>query len=205
MALSTRTASQSAEALSVKAQQDEMSRWGASDISSLKLRLEGARERFRDELFNPKMRLARLLEPARTEVLDLLDLIIALPSSDVNAVLSTSLDFMRSFELIIMDCAAMPPARQTPAEVDRMFIGLLEERRIHMNPSVSGWRFKRLNQVLEAVRSRAASRAGPKEPEEYVKPFTDFLTENPTVFHAVDYFAKKLTGAGYTKVGPSTY
>lgn len=37
-------------------------------------------------------------------------------------------------------------------------------------------------------------------PEEYTKPFTDFLTQNPTVFHAVDYFGKKLTDAGFQKV-----
>jgi hypothetical protein len=157
------------------------------------------------------VRFARLLEPARTEVLDLLDIIVALPSSDVNAVRSTSVDLIMELELLALDCAAMPPCRQTLAEVDRMFIERLEKRRIDMEPCVSGEAdttrrsFERLIQVLEAVRSLAASRAGLKEPEEYVKPFTDFLTENPTVFHAVDYFAHKLTGAGYTKVGPSTY
>lgn len=39
-----------------------------------------------------------------------------------------------------------------------------------------------------------------KSPEAYTKPFCDFLTENPTVFHAVDYFEKKLEKAGYKKV-----
>jgi hypothetical protein len=37
-------------------------------------------------------------------------------------------------------------------------------------------------------------------PADYTKPFCDFLTENPTVFHAVDYFGKKLTSAGFKKV-----
>lgn len=37
-------------------------------------------------------------------------------------------------------------------------------------------------------------------PEKYTKPFTDFLSENPTVFHAVDYFGKKLSDAGFRKV-----
>jgi hypothetical protein len=40
-----------------------------------------------------------------------------------------------------------------------------------------------------------------KEPEEYTTPFCDFLTENPTVFHAVDYFKRKLEANGYKKVG----
>lgn len=38
------------------------------------------------------------------------------------------------------------------------------------------------------------------KPEAYTKPFTDFLQENPTVFHTVDYFQKKLTKLGYKKV-----
>lgn len=37
-------------------------------------------------------------------------------------------------------------------------------------------------------------------PESYTKPFCDFLTENPTVFHAIDYFANKLTKAGFKKL-----
>lgn len=36
--------------------------------------------------------------------------------------------------------------------------------------------------------------------EEYTKPFCDFLTENPTVFHAVDYFKRKLKANGFTEV-----
>jgi hypothetical protein len=38
------------------------------------------------------------------------------------------------------------------------------------------------------------------KPEAYTKPFTDFLQENPTVFHTVDYFEKKLGKLGYKKV-----
>lgn len=45
-------------------------------------------------------------------------------------------------------------------------------------------------------------------PEAFTKPFLDFLRENPTVFHAVDYFKTKLDGAGYVEVfapaGPFT-
>lgn len=42
-----------------------------------------------------------------------------------------------------------------------------------------------------------------KSPEAYTQPFCDFLTENPTVWHAVDYFEKKLEKAGFKKVGSS--
>lgn len=38
------------------------------------------------------------------------------------------------------------------------------------------------------------------KPEAYTKPFTDFLQENPTVFHTVDYFEKKLGKLGFKKV-----
>jgi aminopeptidase I len=40
-----------------------------------------------------------------------------------------------------------------------------------------------------------------KSPEAYTQPFCDFLTENPTVWHAVDYFETKLKKAGFKKVG----
>ena len=39
-----------------------------------------------------------------------------------------------------------------------------------------------------------------KSPEAYTQPFCDFLTENPTVWHAVSYFEKKLEKAGFKKV-----
>lgn len=38
------------------------------------------------------------------------------------------------------------------------------------------------------------------KPEAYTKPFCDFLTENPTVFHAVDYFKTKLVALGYVEL-----
>ncbi|UPX19917.1 Aminopeptidase I [Ascochyta rabiei] len=37
-------------------------------------------------------------------------------------------------------------------------------------------------------------------PEQYTKPFTDFMTANPTVFHAVDAVAKDLERDGYKKL-----
>jgi hypothetical protein len=39
-----------------------------------------------------------------------------------------------------------------------------------------------------------------KPVEDYAKPFCEFLTENPTVFHAVDYFKRKLIANGFTEV-----
>lgn len=38
------------------------------------------------------------------------------------------------------------------------------------------------------------------KPESFTKPFCDFLTENPTIFHAVGYFKDKLNAAGFTEV-----
>jgi aminopeptidase I len=40
------------------------------------------------------------------------------------------------------------------------------------------------------------------KPEAFTKPYVDFMTENPTVFHAVDYFKEKLLKVGYKEVGP---
>jgi len=39
-----------------------------------------------------------------------------------------------------------------------------------------------------------------KSAEEYTQPFCDFLTNNPTVFHAVAYFENRLEKAGFKKV-----
>lgn len=38
------------------------------------------------------------------------------------------------------------------------------------------------------------------KPEAFTKPFTQFLTENPTIFHAVDYFKEKLADVGFTEL-----
>lgn len=57
--------------------------------------------------------------------------------------------------------------------------------------------------------SRAASiadapfpRVNAKEmkPESFTKPYCEFMTANPTVFHSVQYFKDKLTSAGYKEV-----
>lgn len=47
------------------------------------------------------------------------------------------------------------------------------------------------------------TRAADVKPEEYTRPFCDFLQENPTIFHAVDYFKSKLAKRGFQEVsGP---
>jgi hypothetical protein len=43
-------------------------------------------------------------------------------------------------------------------------------------------------------------RAASLNPSDFTKPFLDFMTNNPTVFHAVDYFSKKLEAKGFTKL-----
>ncbi|KAJ2992945.1 hypothetical protein NUW58_g1998 [Xylaria curta] len=40
------------------------------------------------------------------------------------------------------------------------------------------------------------------KPESFTEPFCAFLRENPTVFHAVDYFKTKLTSLGYKELPP---
>jgi aminopeptidase I len=43
---------------------------------------------------------------------------------------------------------------------------------------------------------------GAAKPEAFTQPFCDFLTENPTVFHAVDYFKRTTRIMGYQEVRP---
>jgi aminopeptidase I len=38
------------------------------------------------------------------------------------------------------------------------------------------------------------------KPEAFTQPFCSFLQENPTIFHTVDYFHKKLEHLGYKEV-----
>jgi hypothetical protein len=58
---------------------------------------------------------------------------------------------------------------------------------------------ERLQALLDSAEGFREQRAV-KEPADYTQPFVDFLTENPTVFHAVDYFERKLEDAGFKKV-----
>lgn len=46
----------------------------------------------------------------------------------------------------------------------------------------------------------SAGRAPTKQPVDFAQPFCDFLTKNPTVFHAVHAIAAELSAAGYTKL-----
>ncbi|CAK7216646.1 vacuolar aminopeptidase 1 [Sporothrix curviconia] len=39
------------------------------------------------------------------------------------------------------------------------------------------------------------------DPADYTRPFLDFISNNPTVFHAVAYFEKQLQAAGFVKLG----
>jgi aminopeptidase I len=49
----------------------------------------------------------------------------------------------------------------------------------------------------EELTTRQKERDGP---EKYTKPFTDFMTENPTIFHAVNTVAQDLEKNGYKKL-----
>jgi hypothetical protein len=57
-------------------------------------------------------------------------------------------------------------------------------------------------EMVEEEKEEASDEHGcfVKPVEEYTKPFCDFLTENPTVFHAVDYFKRKLEANGFLEV-----
>lgn len=57
-----------------------------------------------------------------------------------------------------------------------------------MNPTLSEGQVCRLCQVEQC------------RPEAFTKPFCDFLQENPTVFHTVDYFKRKLSDSRFEEV-----
>ncbi|KAJ5948942.1 Vacuolar aspartyl aminopeptidase Lap4 [Penicillium verhagenii] len=48
--------------------------------------------------------------------------------------------------------------------------------------------------------SKPAVTTAPINPDDYSKPYLEFMTSNPTIFHAVDTFAKQLEQHGYKKL-----
>ena len=46
----------------------------------------------------------------------------------------------------------------------------------------------------------SSTRASRIKPEAYTQPLLSFISNNPTVFHAVDYFSQKLTSHGFTQL-----
>jgi hypothetical protein len=61
------------------------------------------------------------------------------------------------------------------------------------------WRQK-IAKLQPAVTPEQLPRSNSDIAADYTKPFCDFLTDNPTVFHTVTAFAKELGDAGYKKI-----
>ncbi|KAF9885630.1 hypothetical protein FE257_012721 [Aspergillus nanangensis] len=53
---------------------------------------------------------------------------------------------------------------------------------------------------IPATQSSPAVHATPFRPEAYSQPYCDFMTANPTIFHAVDGFTKQLETKGYIRL-----
>ncbi|KAG5953860.1 hypothetical protein E4U53_001308 [Claviceps sorghi] len=82
-----------------------------------------------------------------------------------------------------------------PAQENRVCARCITKLAAHETAHVNGWNLAgeqtcRLCQVAQC------------KPEAFTKPFCDFLRENPTVFHAVDYFKRKLTDCGFEELSP---
>lgn len=76
----------------------------------------------------------------------------------------------------------------------RLLEGMADTVRHRFDPLPTRQRTPVLEEAPEEAKSKGI------KPEEYTKPFCDFLTENPTVFHSVDYFKTKLEANGFQKV-----
>lgn len=73
-------------------------------------------------------------------------------------------------------------------------LGLTPQQQDNAVRAESGQDYKLLDRPCKICHLRSLS------PEAFTKPFTQFLTENPTIFHAVDYFKEKLAAVGFTEV-----
>ncbi|KAI9775948.1 MAG: hypothetical protein M1835_005648, partial [Candelina submexicana] len=73
-----------------------------------------------------------------------------------------------------------------------------------LNVSSAGRQEQSRKQRQELYEGRTSNSSAPcpscVRPEDYTKPFMSFLTENPTVFHTVDYFAKSVESHGFSKL-----
>jgi len=67
-------------------------------------------------------------------------------------------------------------------------------------PTASESLYERYQKCQEERRATLGGENKLKAAEEYTKPFCQFMTENPTVWHAVSAFEDKLTKSGFKKV-----
>jgi aminopeptidase I len=75
----------------------------------------------------------------------------------------------------------------------------------HQNPPPVPPKIPEVKKKPEALRSASyrglpAAVRSKEDPARYTKPFTDYMTNNPTIFHAVDAVAKDLEKDGYKKL-----
>jgi len=71
-----------------------------------------------------------------------------------------------------------------------------EEERYRQLPG----ELKHERSLFEGFRYGQSVDDAPIDPAAYTKPFCEFLTDNPTIWHAVLYFEKQLEKAGFKKV-----
>ncbi|OLN86878.1 Vacuolar aminopeptidase 1 [Colletotrichum chlorophyti] len=106
-----------------------------------------------------------------------------------------------------MSASISAPSSTAPASKP-FLLADMNGRPASQNPVCeSCWNSLRYSEVRQTT--RAASAAACKlcavaagKPEAYTQPFVDFLSENPTIFHAVAYFKEKLAAAGFTELPP---
>ncbi|KAF9874984.1 aminopeptidase I zinc metalloprotease [Colletotrichum karsti] len=101
---------------------------------------------------------------------------------------------------------SMATSTTLPAVASKPFLlADMDGRPAASNPVCeSCWNALRYSEVKQTTRASpsacklCAVSAG--KPEAYTQPFVDFLSENPTIFHAVSYFKSKLAAAGFTEL-----
>lgn len=59
---------------------------------------------------------------------------------------------------------------------------------------------RHVDALAQATKTPEEQQKECKHASEYTQPFLDFINQNPTVFHAVEYFESKLHKAGYIKL-----
>ncbi|KAH8805792.1 putative vacuolar aminopeptidase 1 [Xylogone sp. PMI_703] len=96
-------------------------------------------------------------------------------------------------------------ARQQPLRTAQ-FLMDAEREMARLSESANGSSlYERYNEIMRSSNTSSIAAEEPVrekvfDPKDSTKPFCDFLTENPSIWHAVDYFEQKLNKAGYQKL-----
>ena len=111
-------------------------------------------------------------------------------------------EYYPQFRATKEQAAAQQTSENTRSQANSLYENYKEQMRAEVKAEAKA---ELKAEAIAAVKAEAEAKTNNslKSPEAYIKPFCDFMTENPTIFHAVSAFEDRLIKAGFKKVCPS--